>query len=279
MRDFNVPRSLGLERIAELHPQGFFLGVWRDLDAHAQEARNQRTGYDFRPLLVYGWAAICLTLIEYFGNIPAFEAFLYRTHLSIHPLSRSYELVSYAWWTGWRLIGYFLLPALFARVVLKESVGTYGLCRNNARSLLWIYLLLYGVVLGLIAIVSRNEAFLVYYPFYSRAGESGRDFLIWEAMYIAQFFALEFFFRGFLLFPCRDAMGSSAVFAMVVPYTMIHFDKPLLEVFGAIVAGITLGTLALRTRSILGGFLIHAAVALSMDVMALLHRGELPMAW
>jgi membrane protease YdiL (CAAX protease family) len=56
---------------------------------------------------------------------------------------------------------------------------------------------------------------------------------------------------------------------MIVPYCMIHFQKPMAETFGAIIAGLVLGTLAMRTRSIWGGVAIHAAVALTMDVLAL----------
>jgi len=59
---------------------------------------------------------------------------------------------------------------------------------------------------------------------------------------------------------------------MLIPYCMIHFQKPLLETFGAIVAGLILGLLALRTRSIWGGATIHVAVATSMDVAALIQR-------
>jgi membrane protease YdiL (CAAX protease family) len=53
---------------------------------------------------------------------------------------------------------------------------------------------------------------------------------------------------------------------------MIHFRKPLFETIGAVIAGSALGVLSLRTRSILGGFLIHVAVAISMDVAAILMR-------
>jgi len=74
-------------------------------------------------------------------------------------------------------------------------------------------------------------------------------------------------------------MGSQAIFAMVVPYVMIHFGKPMPETFAAILAGIFLGTLAMKTRSIWAGFLIHVSVAVSMDVAALLQTGGLPHAW
>jgi NaMN:DMB phosphoribosyltransferase len=57
---------------------------------------------------------------------------------------------------------------------------------------------------------------------------------------------------------------------------MIHYGKPYLEANGAIVAGIVLGSLAMRTRSIYAGFLVHITVALGMDVLALWHRHALP---
>ncbi len=69
--------------------------------------------------------------------------------------------------------------------------------------------------------------------------------------------------------PLRRSMGSSAIFAMMIPYVMIHIGKPMIECFGAVIAGIVLGTLALNTRSIWSGFLIHVSVALSMDILAI----------
>ena len=84
-------------------------------------------------------------------------------------------------------------------------------------------------------------------------------------MYFAQFFGLEMFFRGFWLGALRRSFGSGAIFAMAVPYCMIHFGKPFLEVNGAIVAGIALGSLSMRTKSIYQGFLVHITVAALMD--------------
>jgi membrane protease YdiL (CAAX protease family) len=60
---------------------------------------------------------------------------------------------------------------------------------------------------------------------------------------------------------------------------MIHFGKPWMEVLAAVVAGIVLGTLAMKTRSIWNGFFIHVSVALSMDLAALLQTGPLPGSW
>jgi len=42
------------------------------------------------------------------------------------------------------------------------------------------------------------------------------------------------------------------------------------------VAGVVLGSLSMKTRSIWAGFLVHATVAVLMDLLALDHRHELP---
>jgi len=52
-----------------------------------------------------------------------------------------------------------------------------------------------------------------------------------------------------------------------VPYCMIHFGKTFAETMAAIVAGLALGTVALRTKSIWGGVFVHIAVAVTMDLM------------
>ncbi len=59
---------------------------------------------------------------------------------------------------------------------------------------------------------------------------------------------------------------------MIVPYSMIHFDKPMPEAVAAVVGGTILGWLALRTKSIWGGVLLHIAIALSMDILAMLRN-------
>jgi hypothetical protein len=71
-------------------------------------------------------------------------------------------------------------------------------------------------------------------------------------------------------------MGAYAIFVMIVPYCMIHFHKPVAEVAGAIFAGIILGTLAMATRSIWFGVLIHVSVAVTMDLLAIAHTTGFP---
>ncbi len=58
---------------------------------------------------------------------------------------------------------------------------------------------------------------------------------------------------------------------MTIPYCMIHFGKPMPEALGAIGAGVVLGLLSLKTRSIWLGAAIHIGVAWTMDALAIWH--------
>ena len=120
---------------------------------------------------------------------------------------------------------------------------------------------------------SGREEFLLTYPFADSARDGPMELLKWELFYGLQFFALEFFFRGFMLFGLEERFGRNAIFVMVVPYCMLHFFKPLPETTGAVLAGVALGIIAMRTRTIFGGVLIHWAVAITMDVMAIVRSG------
>ena len=125
-------------------------------------------------------------------------------------------------------------------------------------------------------IVARQPDFADYYPMYKQAGRSWLDFALWEIDLPRAVLRLELFFRGFMAARDCAASGSGAIWSMVVPYCMIHYGKPYLEASAAIIAGVVLGSLAMRTRSIYAGFLVHATVAVLMDILALERRKILP---
>ena len=82
----------------------------------------------------------------------------------------------------------------------------------------------------------------------------------------------------------HDAQGnfyymSHPPMAMVVPYALLHIHKPFPEAMGSIVAGLVLGMLALKTRSIWPGLVVHGGVALAMDWFALLRSGTMAVLW
>jgi len=189
-------------------------------------------------------------------------------------LDRHRELVRMLMWIFGALTMYFVVPALVVRVVFGHPLAEYGLALRGFVKHLSLYLVLFLPVFGLVFVVAGSGDFQRKYPLYHDP-VGWADLLVWELGYAIQFFSLEFFFRGFLVHGVRDKLGAAGVFAMVLPYVMIHFSKPLYETIGAIIAGSVLGILSLRTRSIAGGVFIHTAVAWTMDLAALAHRPTL----
>jgi membrane protease YdiL (CAAX protease family) len=188
-------------------------------------------------------------------------------------------MAGYLWWTGCHFVGFIVLPWLVIRVLFKQRMMDFGWRMNETVQHWRGYVLLLSPILLFVVLVSFGEDFVNHYPFYKLAGRSWFDLLLWELLYLSQFVFLEFFFRGFMLNALRPAMGANAIWVMCVPYLMIHFPKLWLEATGAILFGLFLGILALRSRSIWGGVLVHAGVAVSMDIAALLRRQEIPTQW
>jgi len=259
----------------------FFRGTWKELDREALVLRG--TGVpDHRALVACVVGVAILTVQEYYGG--RFFSGTLRPLLARHEagspggpidLATFGELYRWGWWGTTRIVGY-LLPLVLWRLAFRgDRILDYGLRVAGFRAHAWIYALCVAVVVPALLVVQAQPDFGSYYPFYKLAGRSWVDFLAWEAIYVAQFLALEIFFRGWWLRAMRS-FGAGAIFAMTVPYTMIHFGKPYLEAMGAIVAGVVLGSLSARTRSVWAGFLVHATVALLMDCLSLSRRGSLP---
>jgi membrane protease YdiL (CAAX protease family) len=271
-----------------------FRETWSELDLEAHRLRqiaiDAGSKFDTRPMVALVMCAMILAMQEYFGGRAYFDA-LVRPVLQgwaqerinagkgVDPfgLVKYTELWGYVWWAGTRIFGYVAIPFPVWKLIYPEdSLLDMGLRVRGFFQHIWIYALFLGAVLPAMYVVSKQPDFGTYYPFYKQSERSWADFLMWEAMYFGQFFALELFFRGFWLNALRRSFGSGAIFAMALPYCMIHFGKPYLEAIGAIIAGVALGSLSMKTKSIYQGFLVHITVAGLMDILSLSQRHALP---
>ncbi len=271
--------------LAALHPRRIMQAL-DAIDAEAPSYSLSRPAALRRVFAVL--AAVCVSLLilhysRYSTNFHALLGYMGQwrmqdAHYYLRALEASgwLELAGYAWWTGCHLLTFILIPWLVIRWLFKEKMIDFGWRWNQVGAHWRGYLLLLSPILVFVVLVSFGEDFVNHYPFYGLAGRSWLDFLLWELLYMSQFIFLEFFFRGFMLNALRPALGANAIWVMCVPYLMIHFPKLWLEATGAILFGLFLGILALRSRSIWGGVLVHAGVALSMDIAALLRKQEMP---
>jgi len=203
---------------------------------------------------------LCLTIHRYTGSIGSLGE------------GRLGEL---AWWATSCVFWYAIVPILVWKLLIGRSTSEIGLRLGLSLKHARIYLLMALVMAPVVYLVSMSPRFLSQYPFLRPVDGAIAldDLLAWEAMYAAQFVALELLFRGFLTLGLARRFGGGAVWIMVIPYCMLHFGKPMLETLASIAAGIALGSMALRTRSILPGAALHIAVAWSMDALALAQQG------
>lgn len=260
---------------------------WQEMDRESALERARRVSVgeaDYRPAVCLMLIGAILTFHEYYGGRSFYEAVLRGELKALEDAGLKWlkvgkydVLYGYVWWSMSRVVGYVLVPVLTWKLLFRrDSLWDYGLHVKGTLKHAWVYAGLMALVGPVVFIVARQPDFGNYYPFYKFCSRSWFDLLAWEAMYFAQFFALEFFFRGWMIGALRGAMGSAAIFAMSLPYCMIHYGKPYLEAHGAVIAGVVLGTLSMRTRSIYGGFFLHIGVAALMDFLSLYKRGALP---
>lgn len=205
-------------------------------------------------------------------------------------------LARYIGWSLWQFVAYVVGPVLVVRLLFRRRLSDYGAKLRGVFYCWPAYVVMYLLLLPAVLLVSTTERFQHTYPFLkpeavattstydaeaSIVDESGESagrripdvywprFWIWQAFYALQFVSLEFFFRGFLLHALRRPLGAYSILVMTIPYCMIHFGKPPAETLGAIVAGVLLGFMSLKTRSIWLGAALHISVALTMDLAAL----------
>jgi membrane protease YdiL (CAAX protease family) len=264
----------------------FFRRTWHELDAEAftyRRALHERGEMDYRPIVALTLTALILSLHEYYGSWafyhetigPALERWQKAHPGSFIDVGTFDDLYMRIWWSFVRTGGYVLPLAIWPLFFKRDSLLDFGLRPRGFREHAWIYALCMTLMVPVLLIIKQRPDFGTYYPIYKHAGRSWLDFTVWEIVYVAQFLGLEIFFRGWLIRATR-VFGVGAIWAMVVPYCMIHYGKPYLEACAAIVAGVVLGSLSMKTRSIYAGFLVHCTVAILMDILALDRRGALP---
>jgi membrane protease YdiL (CAAX protease family) len=248
----------------------------------AKHLQKQQLKPDYKVMLICIIVAFSLTMIKYLGDVRFMLSFLRSTRFTsitatyedLMTINKNADLYRLLYWVGVMIVFYFIVPAAVIIFGFKQTLSDYGLRIKGAFKDYKLYVLMLCVMIPLVLFFSRTESFQERYPFYDvQKGEPFYpNFIVWEIFYFLQFFALEFFFRGFMLHGTKQRFGFYSVFVMTIPYCMIHYGKPLPETIAAIIAGIVLGTLSLKSKSIWLGVAIHYSVAITMDLCAMYHK-------
>ncbi len=227
---------------------------------------------DRKTLVVFVAATVLLVVFNHWGLPSRFAGTSFHDRLA-DALGDGYRpyflLLPYQFWGISSLVIRVLIPLAVIVLVLRERPVDWGFRLRGQWAHIRPYLIFLAVMLPVLYVASASSSFQATYPIYAFAVDGGWHFWGYQLFYGLQFLGLEAFFRGFMLFGLYPRLGVYAIPAMVIPYTMIHFGKPVPETFAAIVAGFALGYLALRSRSFVWGWMLHWGVAITMDVLVI----------
>lgn len=264
------------------------------LERRWSELRAAVGPVDVRVTVIMLVAAVMLLVFKKYGGSETFEGLLAPEPLRSHP--RLSVLGDYYWFLScFVMLG--VVPFALAMRAMRGEAGSPGWAERARElgaglgdvrfGLRWTAIL-FGVMLPVVAIASRSATFSQYYPLNGQLGTDAVDalangakpgfwawFLGYELLYAVYFIGWEFFFRGFMTLGLYPRLGVNAVLASNIPFVLLHAGKPFPEGLGSLIAGIALGALAIRSRSFWYCWLLHAAIAVSMDLLAIQRRLEL----
>lgn len=202
----------------------------------------------------------------------AFYYYRYTGDLAEHPYMRYFVLKCAGNLIS--VVAIFVPLYIWYRAVDRKRLGDfYGLKLSgfNLRPYLWMLLMM----VPLVAAASFLPDFLKAYPNFQPAKMMNvpdiplwLGYLIYEPIYLSDYTWTEVIFRGFMVIGMMGVLGKNAVMPMVGIYAFRHFAKPLGETIGSIFGGWILGVIALRSRNIMGGVLLHMGIAGLMDLFA-----------
>jgi uncharacterized protein len=227
------------------------------------------------PTVILCGASALLVISHYQGATGYFRNVV-GNRFDAHP---AFVVLTYSWWFLCSFVLYLVLPLLLSYATRGSFTRRYGLGLGDWRAGLKVSALFLLVMLPAAWAASKWNVFHGQYPLagpsaYTLNLGEGKSrvslglFALYELGYVLYFVGWEFFYRGWMLNGLLPKFGrAGALLIPIAPFAVMHVGKAEPEALGSIVAGLALGVLALRTRSFWYGFLVHACVAVWMDVL------------
>ncbi len=258
--------------------------IWNTVRIFPHERTGQIIGSAFLLLMLWGYHGN-LELLKYI--LPGYAgpgAGIGSRPQIIPGVPWDNELISF--WGGALLL--VVIPMLLIKFVFKQKLGDYGLGlppkgRRKLAAITFLALTLVCIPAFLVA--THNADMRATYPFY-RPFSGVVVFVLYELTYLPFFIAIEFIFRGYLLFglagirdqeiearggdagvPGAFYFGKYALLIQMLSYTAWHLGKPLPELWGTVLWGLGAGVLAYTVRSIWPVVASHWLLNVLFDAM------------
>lgn len=228
--------------------------------------KNIIKSWDRKTAIILIAVAILQTISWYYTSRKFFTGYL-SDYFQDEPNIKLYEF--FYWFMG-DIIVLFVIPLLIVFFVFKQKPSEYGLQAGDYNTGLKLSALFLSVMAVIIWFVSSSNDFINSYPVIEQAKSSWRIFFIYEFGLFLYMIAWEFIWRGFMLFGLYPKFGNYAILIQMIPFVILHNGKPAIETFGAILGGVFLGVLAIRTRSIFYCIITHFGVMFCIDFICTL---------
>ena len=219
---------------------------------------------DRKVFIVFISIAILQTISYYYTS----RRFFRQNYFEQLQSDKNVFLYEYIYWFVGDFVTLFILPILIIKLFLKGKLSNYGLQVGDYKTGLKYSFIFLAVMIPVVWFASANGDFIETYPQLYDMKYSWYIFLVFESGVLLYMIAWEFIWRGFMLFGLEEKFGYYAVLIQMIPFLILHNGKPVAETFGAIVAGLALGILALKTRSVLYCIITHAGVMFSIDLIS-----------
>lgn len=159
------------------------------------------------------------------------------------------------------LFYYALLPLITIIILLRKNPLDFGLRLGNVR--VWsVYVAITCIVaFPILFVTSRFSSFENYYT----VGDFNLP--VYFLKMVAYQGGWEFLFRGFMLFGLKEKFKEGSIFIQMIPFLLMHFGKPEIEVISTIPMGIFFGYIAYRGNSYWPAFLIHLYINVLFRIM------------
>jgi membrane protease YdiL (CAAX protease family) len=166
---------------------------------------------------------------------------------------------------------FFLLIISIATIyrLQEKKWGLYGLTKTTT---LWPYFLMLVMMIPVIWITAQQNEFQIVYPKAKSLGSNAQlvEHIFFQLSYVADFFTIELFFRGFLIIVLSKYFSKNCILPVALFYFTIHLGKPMAEAISSFFGGALLGIISYHTKSIWGGWVVHAGIALLMELFGYL---------
>ncbi len=237
-----------------------------------QTVRAETARFDAR--IVSAFTMACVVIVTYF--------YYFRSPMNLLPHSMGritmdrLALYRYFAWHGGAFIILFIAPFLSMTIInhfssRKYSPISYTFNLGDYKTGAILTLLFTSVTVSIhYILVLAGFISPEYYPM-CKSPLIEKYFLVFflfETFQFVYIISFEYFFRGFILFESAKIFGNNALVVTLLPYIMIKFGKPPIEIYTAILVGLALSYMTLKTRSFWYAAIAHGLLATIVDVLS-----------